>query len=129
MALCVACSPREGAVPATRGPERLAPAQQQQNVVSFLDRRLGERLSVESTDSRRSASGTLEVWAVLRNRTQRALQIEGRSRFVSTHEGVPEDTSAWRRVFLETNSVGTYRESSTRAEDIAYYVIELREGK
>ena len=59
------------------------------------------------------------MWAVLRNRTDYPLQIEGRSQFFDADQVPIEEPSAWKRVHLPPNAVGTYRESSTKVEAIA----------
>lgn len=87
------------------------------------------KIAVESTGSRRSATGTLEVWAVLRNRTDFPLQIEGRSQFFDASKVPAEKPSAWQRVMLPPQGVATYREFSTKIQEVSYYYIEIREGR
>lgn len=122
----LSCAP-EGARLATRGDDSLDPGSRR-NTVNFLDQQLGESLSVENTDSRRTPTGTLEVWATLRNRTSQPLQIEGRAHFYGDAT-ISDDSTAWQRVHLPPNGIGTYRDSSTTLDGIAYYYIELREGR
>lgn len=87
------------------------------------------RLAVEQTNARRTATGTLEVWAVLRNRTDQPIQLEGRTTFFDAQQVPCEDPSAWQRVFLPPQGVATYRERSTQIEGVHHYYIELREGR
>ncbi len=86
------------------------------------------KLAVEATDSRRAPTGTLEVWATLRNRTNHDLQIEGRTTFFDARRVPIRTPTAWRRVFLPANSIGSYSEFSTDVE-VAYYYIEVREAR
>jgi hypothetical protein len=87
------------------------------------------KIAVESTDSKRSGTGTLEVWAVLRNRTDHALQIEGRTTFFDAGKAPAEKPTAWQRVMLPPQAVATYRDFSTKVEEVNYYYIEIREGR
>lgn len=87
------------------------------------------KIAVESTDSRRTPTGTLEVWAVLRNRTDFPLQIEGRTQFFDAAKAPAEGPTAWQRVYLPPQSVATYRELSTKVNEINYYYVEIREGR
>jgi uncharacterized protein YceK len=87
------------------------------------------KIAVESTNSRRTPTGTLEVWAVLRNRTDFPLQIEGRTQFFNRDQAPIEGPTAWQRVHLPPNAVATYQEFSTKIEEIAFYYIEIREGR
>jgi hypothetical protein len=139
-ALTFGCHGVEGAAPGTRlRPEASGQAAIQMNSVGIVDRSLQPwgggnemtrgKIAVESTNSRRTLAGTLEVYAVLRNRTNEDLQIEGRSMFFDEAQLEAEQPTAWKRVFLGASSTVTYRESSLRTNGIAYYYIELREGR
>lgn len=87
------------------------------------------KIAVEATNARRTPTGTVEVWATLRNRTDHPLQIEGRAQFFDSTQAPVEGPTAWQRVFLPPNSVATYKESSTKVMEIGYYYIEIREGR
>ena len=86
------------------------------------------KIAVEATGARRTPTGTVEAWAILRNRTDYPLQIEGRVQFFMKDKSPLEGPSAWQRTLLQPNAVANYREFSTNVEDIAYYYIEIREG-
>lgn len=142
---------REGAAPGIRVNDPSQPyAAIQYNSVAIIDKSLQDwsnpknkflfwdtdeskknysKLSVESTNSRRSDTGTLEAWAVLRNRTNHPLQVEGRITFFDRDKVPCEEPSAWQRVYLQPNSVGKYSESSMETHDVSYYYIEIREGR
>ena len=97
------------------------------NTVNIIDKSLANwhgkedekysKIAVEQTNSRRTATGTLEVWATLRNRTDYPLQIEGRSQFFDSDQAPVEGPTAWQSVFLPANSVATYKEFSTKVEN------------
>ncbi|MFH0965037.1 MAG: hypothetical protein V2A58_13640 [Planctomycetota bacterium] len=87
------------------------------------------KVAVEATNSRRTPTGTLEVWAELRNRTDYPLQVEARVQFFDADRSPVEGPSAWQRVFLPPRAVETYREFSTNVYDVNYYYIEIREGR
>ena len=87
------------------------------------------RVAVERTGARRTGTGTLEVWAQLRNRTERPIAIEGRTQFFDSDLGPCEGPSAWKRVFLPPNSVDTYKTYSRKIQSPAHYYIEIREAR
>lgn len=142
---------REGAAPGIRVEDSRQPyAQIRYNSVGILDKSLQDwsyprkkflfweveenrrnvgKIAVESTNSRRTPTGTLEAWAVIRNRTNYSLQIEGRTTFFDRDKVPCEEPTAWQRVFLQPNSVATYKDSSTKIHEVNYYYIEIREGR
>jgi len=93
------------------------------------DKRNVGKIAIESTNSRRTPTGTLEVWAVIRNRTNYPLQIEGRTTYFDKDKVPCEEPTAWQRLFLQPNSVNTYKELSIKINEVNYYYIEIREGK
>lgn len=86
------------------------------------------KIAVEGTGARRSPTGTVEVWAILRNRTDFPLQIEGRVQFFAKDKAPLEGPSAWQRIVLHPNSITNFKEFSTNVEDVGYYYVEIREG-
>jgi hypothetical protein len=86
-------------------------------------------ISVDSTNSRRTETGTLEAWAVLQNRTNSPLQIEGRITFFDKDKVSCEAPTAWQKVFLQPNSLEKYGDFSTKTQEVSYYYIEIREGR
>jgi uncharacterized protein YceK len=94
-----------------------------------MERRRRSKIAVESTDSRRTATGTLEVWVVLRNRTDYSLQLECRTQFFDENKLLTDGPTAWQRIYLSPQSQETYREFSTKTKEVNYYYIEIREGR
>jgi len=137
---CKTVDVREGPGPGVRVRDPQAPyAGIRMNSVAIIDKSLEEwygkpkekrgKIAVESTSARRTPTGTLEVWAVLRNRTDYPLQIEGRTQFFDRDEAPVEGPTAWQRVHLPPQGVATYKELSTKVQEIAYYYVEIREGR
>lgn len=87
------------------------------------------KIAVESTNTRRTPTNTIEAWALFRNRTDYDLQIQCRVQFFDYMKAPLEDPSAWKRIYLPANSVASYKESSIGVHDIGYYYIEVREGR
>jgi len=87
------------------------------------------KVTTEKFGARNSETGTLKAWAVLKNRTDHNLQLEGRVTFLDA-ELVPidNDTTSWKRMYLPANAIGTYRDSSL-SFDAMYFMIEIREGR
>lgn len=86
------------------------------------------KINTDRSGIRTTSTGTIEVWAVLRNRTDHDLQVEGKTMFFDESQAPLNDESTWRRVYIPANGTAVYRESSLndRAE---YFVVELREGR
>jgi len=142
---------REGAAPAIRVDDPSQPyAGIRYNSVAIIDKSLQDwsnpknkflfwdtdeskknygKISVESTNSRRTETGTLEAWAVLRNRTNYPLQIEGRITFFDADKVPCEEPTTWQRVYLQPNAVEKYSEFSTKTQEVSFYYIEIREGR
>lgn len=86
------------------------------------------KIAVESSGAKRNETGTLKVWAVLRNRTDYNLQVEVRVQFFDEYKVPSEGPSSWQRMVLPANSVTAYKENSLGMNELKYYYIEVREG-
>lgn len=123
----------EGPSPGVRVEDPNAPnARLNLDRVVILDKELQDaragKLAIESQGARRTGTGTIEVFAVIRNRTDFPQQIEARTSFFDG-QGVPlEGPSAWQRIHLQPNSITNYKELSSRT-DVAHYYVEIREGR
>lgn len=152
---CTVIEKREGAAPGIQVRDsRLPYARIRMNTVNIIDKSLQNwggdetspspefitgkdpaeankqaKIAIENTNSRRTPTGTLEVMVVVRNRTDFPLQIEGRTQFFDENEFPSDGPTAWRRIFLPPNGVGSYREFSSKARGINYYYVELRAGR
>jgi len=137
----------EGPGPAVRVDDPRAPyATLRYNSVVFLDESLsrsleqGEvfgwklgpaqvsKIAVETRGARRTETGTLQVFATFRNRSDFSVHLEGRSQFFDKDKVPVEGPTAWQRLILPPNGVAGYKEFATRI-DAAYYYIEIREGR
>ncbi len=98
------------------------------NNVSVIDAAIRNKVFVESTNSRRTPTGTLEVWAVFRNRTEHPLQLEARSSFYDSSQAPVDGPTAWQRMYLPPNGSLHYKDASIMT-DIGYYHIEVKEGR
>jgi hypothetical protein len=86
------------------------------------------RISAGKHGIRRTATGTSEVWAVLRNHTDHDYVVEARTRFYA-EGGMPVDADpVWKRVIVPANAVATYREKSVSTDKLQYRV-EVRQTK
>ncbi len=95
----------------------------------LTDDAIAHKIAIEDQGSRRTATGTLEVWAQVRNRTNYPLQIEGRIQFYDREQVPIEGPSAWKRLMLPANTIATWTETSVKASEVAYYFGEIREGR
>jgi hypothetical protein len=96
---------------------------------AITDKSIAKKIAVERQGSERTATGTLEVWASLRNRTDFPLQVECRVQFFNADSAPVEGPSAWRRLMLPANTIATWRELSMGNGNIAHYYGEIREGR
>ncbi|MCG5495840.1 hypothetical protein [Ectothiorhodospira variabilis] len=87
------------------------------------------KIAVERTNSRRTPTDTLEVWATFRNRTDSPLTIESRVQFFDAQQAPVEGPTAWQRLHLPPQSVNSYTEASATIVEPRYYYIEVREAK
>lgn len=94
----------------------------------FSPQRTVLKVTTERFGAKKSETGTLKVIATLKNRTDYDLQIEGRVLFFDQDYFPSEDATAWQRIYLPGNGIGTYRNSSL-SFDAAHYIIELREAR
>lgn len=86
------------------------------------------KVTIESSGVRNTATGTTEVWAMLRNRTDHDLQVEGMTSFFADG-GMPlDDRSAWKRVYIPANGTALYKESSI-SNQAQHFMVEFREGR
>lgn len=99
------------------------------NNVSLLDRSIKNKVFVEATNSRRTATGSLEVWAIFRNRTDYPLQLQARASLFDATQAPLEGPTMWQRVMLPPNGISNYKLMFTSRLDSGYYNIEVREGR
>ena len=98
------------------------------NNVSLLDKSIANKVLVESTNSRRTATNTLQVWALFPQPDRFPPAARGPHHFFDASQMPFEGPTAWQRIMLPPNANGHYKEFSTRV-DIGYYTIEVREGR
>jgi hypothetical protein len=136
---------KEGASPGIRVEDELV--KMRMNSVAVLDRELqvtyvhenglnghreyghASKIAVESSGGRRTPTGTSEVWAILRNRTNFPLQLECNVQFFEKSGAPVEGPTAWQRIVLSPNAVSTYKEFSTSSVNGLDYYIQVREGR
>lgn len=99
------------------------------NSVSITDSAIINKIYVRSINSRRTPTGTVEVWSQILNCTDYALHAEARTQFYDSSQAPSEPVSAWRRIVLDPRTSNTYRESSIGTKTVGYYMVELREGR
>ena len=86
------------------------------------------KIAVENHGAKRSATGTLHTFVVLRNRTRFPLQIECRVLFFDEQEVPVEGPTAWQRVHIDQNGIASCNLYSTLL-NTSYYYVEIREGR
>ena len=112
----------------------------QYNTVQIIDRNLAQwrgpensrfsAIAVEETNSKLSPANTINAWALLRNRTNVPIALEIRTTFFAHDKSPLEAPTAWKRQFLQPNSVLHYKFLSlSQVGQIGYYLIEVRQAK
>ena len=99
------------------------------NAVNITDAAITNKVMIQSTNARRSASGDIEVFTRMVNCTDFPLQVEGRTRFLDEGQVDAEPVTAWSRVQLPARGLGNYSTRSTARTRVQSYLIELREGR
>lgn len=87
------------------------------------------KIAIESQGSRRTASGSLSVIVQLRNRTDYPQVIELRTSYFDAGFVPTEKSSAWNRIHLDANGIGSYQESSIGTSAVAHYYVEIKEAR
>ncbi|MCP4639213.1 MAG: hypothetical protein GY851_02200 [bacterium] len=94
------------------------------NRVGFLEPEMVRRVAVQRTGASRTATNTLEIFAVFRNRTNYDQTIQVRTQFFGPARNPNEGPHEWQTVFLPPNGIETYRTYS-HGTDCEFYYIEV----
>lgn len=86
------------------------------------------KVTLDRSGITNTATGQLEVWTMIRNRTDYDLQIEGKALFFDANQAPLMDESMWRRVYVPANGTAIYKETSLN-NNAQYFLVELREGR
>lgn len=97
--------------------------------VQLLDHGLGGALAARLLEQGRTPSGTVSVVLELTNCTGSPLQVEARTQFFDSRQVPTEPPSGWHRVHLPSYALGSYQESSTDAERVASFRVEIRAAR
>lgn len=112
-----------------------ANARIQYDQVAILDKSLQNgkegiyKIAVENQGSRRTPTGSLNVIVQLRNRTESLQVVEARVSFFDASFAPTEKTSAWNRIHLDPNGIGSYQEASIGTTAVAHYYVEIKEAR
>jgi hypothetical protein len=87
------------------------------------------KIAVENQGSRRTPTGTLNVIVQLRNRTGFPQVMDARVSFFDASYAPTEKPSAWNRIHLEANGIGSYQETSIATAVAAHYYVEIKEAR
>lgn len=101
----------------------------QYNKVVIVDTALNGKIAIENHGARKTPTGTIEVYATLRNRTDFEQQVEARVQFFDEQKVPIEAPSQWQRVILAPKTVGAYKELSIHEQIAGFYYVELRSGR
>lgn len=96
------------------------------NAIAFTDRRITDRVLVQSLGASRNDAGRVQVTARMVNCTDTPIQVEARTQFMDSGQAPTEPVSVWKRVFLSPRAFAVYQESSMDAQKVALYLVELK---
>ncbi len=99
------------------------------NSASIVDDAIADKIAIKSISTERSPTQTLVINVVIMNRTDYNQQVECRTQFFNADKIPCEKPSAWKRVYLPANSIETYTESSMKTTEVAFFYVEIREGR
>ena len=94
------------------------------NRVGFLDPDFNRKIAVQSTGAKRTATNTLEVYAVFRNRTKFSQSFQVRTQYFAPDRVPYEGPNEWQILHLPPNGIDTYRTYS-RGTNADFYYIEV----
>lgn len=115
--------------PALIGPQPGALRPMPLNTVNVVDRSIVRKVMVQQASAGRADSGAVEVAARLVNCTDHPLQVEGRTHFMTASHTDAEPPTAWTRVQLPPRSIGVYANRSVTTDQVASFLVEVREGR
>jgi hypothetical protein len=124
----------EGALPGVRVDDARSPnARVQYDQAVILDKSLQSskagKIAIESQGARRTATGSMNVIVQVRNRTDFPQVLEARTSYFDAGFAPTENPSAWNRLHLPPQGVGTYQENSMGAANVVHYYVEIREAR
>jgi uncharacterized protein YcfL len=99
------------------------------NQIFLVDDFSKANVEVLKHNARRSSTGTVEIWAQLRNKSSKPIRVECRVQFLDRQQVPVEPFSAWRPVFIQGGSMATYTEISTKVQEVGYYILEIKGGQ
>lgn len=100
----------------------------QMNSAGFATLYLADKVAIERNAWSRSATGTVQVVAMLRNRTDYPQVIELQTMFFDQNKMPLGNPSTWEKVFLQPQAFANYSCLSTDV-DAAYFYVQIREAK
>lgn len=123
----------EGAQQGVRIDDSRAPdATMRMDTVMVIDRNLQtekqSRIAIERYGATSTPTGTMKVFVSIRNRTTYPQQLEARVQFFDSNQIPVEGPSAWERIYMDPQSIGSYVVNSARA-DVAHYIVEIQEAR
>ena len=78
------------------------------------------KIAIENHGGKRTPTGTMRIYVVMRNRTEYPQQVECRALFFDQNEIPVEGPTSWQRIHLGQNGIGTCNLLSAKI-DTAYY--------
>lgn len=99
------------------------------NSVNITDFAIINKVYVRTVNARRTPTGTVQVYSQVINCTDFPLNAEARVQFYDAGQAPSEPVSAWKRFALPPRTSNTFSESSIGTQNVAFYMVELRETK
>lgn len=98
-----------------------------QATVLIDEARLKRMVEVMPAEQGRTATGTLKVWTVIKNKSDKRLALEVRALFSGEKNEVIEPAPGWTRLFIDPHTSTTF-EGLSMSDAAKKFVIEVREG-
>ncbi len=98
------------------------------DAVQYTDKSLTRRVAVQTLSATRTETETVSVDVRFVNCTSSAVQLGVRTSFMDKKQRPTEAASSWKTVFVQPRATATYSETSVGRENVANYLIEIREA-
>ncbi len=96
-------------------------------IVLINETKLKKVIEVMPAEQGRTATGTLKIWVVIKNKSDRRVMLEARALFSGERNEVVEPVAAWTHLFIEPHTTTTF-EALSMSGAARKFVIEVREG-
>jgi hypothetical protein len=97
--------------------------------VVFTNKQLSKSVAVQSLHASRTHADNVAVTARVVNCTDKVVQLGMRTSFMDEKQRPTEKISIWKTVLVQPRAIALYQETSIATDDVANYLVEMRDGQ